>query len=260
MAVKTMIEKLIEVAQELRKVAIESDRSDLKWKVVEQLSELMELRDSLQTQGEPDAAVTETPSEMPADNTVVDKSKDDEAARTTTEGSETLEEGGMVVIQPSSDGETYGISQDSNSGISEAADPIPVEASEAMSTPTSETAREYNNLEAPSENSELAEQRIRELEPRHRAILERMNNILTEEQKVVKRSVTLEGRAAGKQTKQIQKEVLSAIRLTEKQTTLMAALRQELKEIREQIAAQVDGLLSPEQKHELQKRIARESR
>ena len=257
MAVESMIDTLIEVAQELRKVAIESDRSDLKWKVVEQLSELMELRDSLRSQDEPDASVTGTHFEITPDDTVIESPNEDASAK---EAGDLLEEGGMVVIQPSSDGETYGISQDSKSDIPEAADPISAKANEEMSAPNSKTSHKGNSSEAPSTDCELAEQRIRELEPRHQAILERMNNILTEEQKVVKRSVTLEGRAAGKQTKQIQKEVLSAIHLTEKQAKLMAAKRQELKEIREQIAAQVDGLLSPEQKQELQKRIARESR
>lgn len=257
MSVQQVVTQLIRTARQLRDIAGELEQLELKSTLVDCIGTLQELRDEI-------PGATDTNFEMAAAETVAAEAKPAEAkpaeanpAEQPEPASQLRDSGGMVVIEPSSDGETYGFS------VGEELEPEP-EEKPAKPAPV-QVGPSIDELKAkdPSELTEtdrtrLAEARMRELEPQHQAILKRMNDLLTEEQRVTKKKVTRAGRAAGKAAKQIQKEVIAALKLTDQQKMDMAECRKQLQEIRVEMSKQVDGLLSEDQQREIQKSIQNE--
>lgn len=224
MALMEHISSVIKSARELKNIAGEIGNIELKSRLLDEIDKLQELRESLAGSGElaQHTAPQETAKRSPA-TLLQDVETSDVTAH---------------VIQPDAAGDTYDIHSDFD-------DDDAVTVSDDSS-------------EQQAERFHLAETLLRKLEPQHQAILKRMNDVLTEEQQFRKQTLTREGQAAGKPPNLIQQEVMAALKLTDKQRQLLAAARKELHDIREEIAQQLDGLLTDDQHRRLQKKILKE--
>lgn len=233
MSLSEHISDVIKSARELKKIADEMGNIELKSRLLEEIDRLQELREALAESGELAAFADpqENPPPLPAP--VSEPATDDSA---------------FHVIKPDDKGETYEIHIDGGA------------ADEAVATEAKpdELPPDKPSTDSQEERFRLGEAVLRKLEPQHQRILKQMNDILTDEQKFRKQSLTREGQAAGKSANEIQQAVLTSLELTEKQQQLLAVARKELHDIRAEIARQVDGLLTAEQRRRLQKSIVKE--
>jgi hypothetical protein len=227
MSLSEHISSVIKSARKLKKIADETGNIELKSQLLDEIDKLQELREALAESGE--LAQFHPPQETAHTGPApfVQEPESSDVAH---------------IIQPAAAGETYDIHSSLDDDDD---DPDRVALSDDAS-------------EQQAERFHLAETILRKLEPKHQAILKKMNDVLTEEQQFRKQTLTREGQAAGKPSNQIQQEVMAALDLTDKQRQLLATARKELHDIREEIAQQLDGLLTDDQRRRLQKKILKE--
>lgn len=233
MSLSESISRVIKSARELKSIADKLGNFEIKSRLLEEIDRLQELREALAESGE--IAQFSLRQEPPDPSQVQPRepSSSDSATH---------------VILPALEGETYKIHVDGDS---------------SNEIDTADATQEKSASNKPSEEDEDERYRrgeavLRKLEPQQQRIIKKMNDILTDEQKIRKQTLTREGQAAGKSAAAIQQEVLASLDLTDKQKQLMAAARKELHDIQAEIVRQVDGLLTVEQRKRLQKLILKE--
>ena len=232
MSLSEHISRVIKSARELKTIADELGNLDLKSQLLEEIDQLQELRESLSESGElAQFTAQSTPSEP----------------RVAHSPEPSSSESATHIIKPSEEGETYQIHVDGD------------QENEASTDSAIENDRESDNTSEEAERFRRGEAVLRKLEPQQQRILKQMNDILTEEQKIQKQTLTREGHAAGKKGSVIQQEVMAALELTEKQQQLMAVARKELQDIQSEIVQQVDGLLTTEHANDYKKQSSKNS-
>jgi len=225
------IGRIIEVARRLRDRADELKDVELKSQIVDEISVLLEIRESLSAD-DTQTIATAPPSPGGMQRTMPHSKHDGghAAARPTKLAAESA----MRIIEPTGDSGTYSLHVDD--------DPPPVEKSVAATKPTS-TPREPTREEVAAK----AEMRIAELEPLQQATLKRQNDILTAEQTRIRVQATKQAKEQGKTGKEAAQFVIDALKLSPEQKTQWIAARKDLQAIREEIAKQVQFLMTDEQ-------------
>lgn len=232
MSLSESISRVIKSARELKTIADKLGNFEIKSRLLEEIDRLQELREALAESGEIAQFSLRQETPDPSQVQPREPSSSDSATH---------------VILPALEGETYKIHVDGDS---------------SNEIDTADATQEESTSNKPSEDEEERYRRgeavLRKLEPQQQRIIKKMNDILTDEQKIRKQTLTREGQAAGKSAAAIQQEVLASLDLTDKQKQLMAAARKELHDIQAEIVRQVDGLLTVEQRKRLQKLILKE--
>ncbi|HUG20452.1 MAG TPA: hypothetical protein VMM56_15805 [Planctomycetaceae bacterium] len=233
MSLSESISRVIKSARELKSIADELGNRELKSRLLEEIDRLQELKEALAESGEL------------AQFSLQQASPDSIPARPSEPASS---DSATHVIVPAVEGETYKIHVDGE----------PAEATATTVANQKESGSERPSEEGEDERYRRGEALLRKLEPQQQQILKKMNDILTEEQKIRKQAITREGQSAGKSAAEIQQALLASLDLTDKQKQLMAAARKELHDVQTEIVRQVDGLLTVEQRKRQQKTILKE--
>jgi Spy/CpxP family protein refolding chaperone len=256
MSLLDSVSGLMKSAKNLRTIAENLGDVELKSQIVDEMLQLQEIREQL-TATEPtngDGEATPTPPDPSQKDKVLSFDDNDKFAH----------------FEPSADGGTYGLHADGEgpeSNSSATASPpestvissaktdadIPTDTAGKSDSPV---GSQYANL-SEDDRFRLAEENIRDLEPLNLAALNKMNNILTDEQKKKKAAATKAGIRANKKGRELQQAVLAAIDLDDEQKDQMAEARSELQRIRTAISKQVEGLLTPEQTSQLLKDLGK---
>jgi Spy/CpxP family protein refolding chaperone len=259
MSLLDSVSGLMKSAKSLRAIAENLGDVELKSQIVDEMLQLQEIREQL-------TATAPTNGDVAAISAPPDREQKDKALSFDDKEK-------FAQFEPSADGETYGLHADAermgskpgaavdapeSAVISSAktdAD-IPVDAANSSPSPTES---QYTNL-SEEDRFRLAEKNIRELEPLNLAALNKMNEILTDEQKKKKAAATKAGIRANKKGRELQQAVMAAIGLDDDQKERMAAARAELQRIRTAISKQVEGLLTPEQTAQLLKDLSKDKK
>ncbi len=256
MSLLDSVSGLMKSAKNLRSIAETLGDVELKSQIVDEMLQLQEIREQLTAAGPTNGDGEATPN--PSDREQKDKvlSFDDKQK--------------MVQFKPSADGETYGLhpdgaGPDSKSGA--AASPPESAVISSAKTDTDIPTDTVDKSDSPAgsqfahlseeDRFRLAEENIRDLEPLNLATLNKMNDILTGEQKKKKAAATKAGIRANKKGRELQQAVMAAIDLDDEQKEQMAEARSELQRIRTAISKQVEGLLTPEQTSQLLKDLGK---
>lgn len=232
MSLSEHISRVIKSARELKKIAGEMGNIELKSRLLDEIDKLQELRESLAESGELAQFHASNEASEPSPIQTREAASGDSA---------------IHVVKPAEAGETYEIHVD-----------LVASDDDHQEDAVSSDADGGPGDEQQAERFRLAEAILRKLEPTHQAILKKMNDVLTEDQKIKKLELTRDGQSAGKSPNQIQQEVMAALELTDKQRQLLATARKELHDIRAKIAREVDSLLTVEQRKRLQRKILKE--
>lgn len=259
MSLLDSVSGLMKSAKSLRTIAESLGDVELKSQIVDEMLQLQEIREQLTTPG-PTNGDGEFASGQPdrtQKDTVLSFNDSDK----------------MAHFEPSADSETYGLHADAERAESQSGAAVDSPESAVISSsktdadiPTeidksadSPAGSQFANL-SEEDRFRLAEENIRDLEPLNLAALNKMNDILTDEQKKKKAAATKAGVRANKKGRELQQAVMVAIGLDDEQKDRMAAARAELQRIRTAISKQVEGLLTPEQTAQLLKDLGKEKK
>ena len=120
-------------------------------------------------------------------------------------------------------------------------EPVPAPVPPAPAAPViDQAARELR--------AKQAEMRIAELEPLQQAILKRMNDILTPDQRKSRLQASKAARDAGKTGVELQQIINNAMHLNAEQAAQWAIAKKDLQAVRSDIAKEVAHLLTDDQK------------
>lgn len=225
------IGRIIEVARRLRDRADDLKDVELKSQIVDEIAVLLEIRESLAT--DDTQTIATAPPASGGMQRIVPHGKH-ETGHASARPTKLSAESAMRIIEPTGDSGTYSLHVDD--------DPPPVEkpavATQAASTPREPTREEL---------AARAEMRIAELEPLQQATIKRQNEILTAEQTRIRVQATKQAKEQGKTGKEAAQFVIDALKLSPEQKTQWIAARKDLQAIREEIAKQVQFLMTDEQ-------------
>jgi hypothetical protein len=213
------ISALVEVARCLRTAADELGRLDIKSQIVDEISTLQEIRDTVQDaagdkgaggdkahhDAEPDE--TETPADSPL---------------------EIQADAGIGVVEPTGKEETYSLTPEEEAGAEDAV----TQGSDEFEDKSSEPEKTGPNLD---DRRTQIEMRIADLEQLEQAATKRMNDVPTVEQRQIKAKAQKAGREAGKSGKELQQYALGAMRLSPEQRSELQAARKDVLSLREAI-------------------------
>ena len=233
MSMLDTIAALIDSAKALRQIADETNNLELKSRIVDEISKLQEIREQVHT-GDAQTTVPAPSSEASTPSLL-----DNQSA--------------TVRLEPPKDSDTYSLAsstEDQANTTAAVGTPTDESSDTDVDIPTITGAQDTEEL-TEEQRFMLAESRIAELEPLHQSILRKMNDILTDEQKRTKLVASKTGRKAGLSGKELQKSVVTALKLTAEQQQEMVAARKELQQVRLAIAKQVEGLLDKGQLDEV---------
>lgn len=242
------ITRLIDIARRLRSIAEELKNVELKSQLVDEISTLQELRDSLgngDTQTIPVVAAA-VPAETTPENTPAGEHGHGRHDSGNHHGrpARLLGDSSMKVLEPTGDTDTYSLH------IEAPAPPAPVAQTNGAG-PASVTKPVQPATPSPEELAREAEAKIAELEPLQQSLIRRMNEILTPEQTRARAVATREAKDSGKTGRDAQQHVFDALHLTAEQKVQWAAARKDLQAVREQIAQQVALLMTDDQKQRI---------
>lgn len=268
-SISESIGRLIASARKLRELADELGNVDLKSQIIDEISNLQEIRDELSEEGGSHVlSSTDLASMVKAAGEV---KQEEPTPAPAPEGSSQLKlrEERFAVIAPSDDGETYGIGADAEDddseveetsqddgasesdggaddgdegesetdGIADSAVDVPVadrnEKSGTVSQPEKNPGKPKPSLSP--EQRAMAEMRIADLEPLERDAQRRLETVLSPEQRQIKTQATKAGRDAGKTGRDLQLYVHKAMKTTPEQRHQISAARKDLQTIREAI-------------------------
>jgi Spy/CpxP family protein refolding chaperone len=259
MSLLDSVSGLMKSAKSLRTIAESLGDVELKSQIVDEMLQLQEIREQLTANGPTngDGETASAPPNRKQQDKVLSFDDNDKFAH----------------FEPSAKAETYDLhaeAEEADSKSGTAVDPpesavissaktdadIPVDVASSSPSPA---GSQYENL-SEEDRFRLAEENIRELEPLNLAALNKMNGILTDEQKKKKAVATKAGVRANKKGRELQQAVMAAIGLDDEQKEQMAAARADLQRIRTAISKQVEGLLTPEQTTQLLKGLGKEKK
>ncbi len=271
MSVIETIGSVIETARALRDIAGKLNSLELKSQIIDHIGELQDARDQLQLikeGAEPGAAA---PSPPPAPKTQLKTADEGPAFLDAPSDGETYSfhvndsktpESESKDIKPETEvlkgGEAAAKSKSDADGNSKSEADAKVTLADAIRKKAAETAVGDSRLDllkmpdsiklTVEQQAKIAELRIKELEPKHHAAVKKLNEILTAEQRKAKSSATKAAKEAGKTGKELQLAVQAAVKLTDEQKKQMALARKELLAVRAEIAEQINGMLTDEQR------------
>ena len=229
MSILDTIANLTESAKKLRAIAEELKNVQLKSEIVDQIMQLQEAREQILAAGEENFKVNLGPQGSQSSSQLA--TIDARVAR----------------LEVAEDIETYSF---------HAVEEAPAEESPDKKQPAAGTTESrieaFKVLEkidlTDEQKAKLAELRIKEIEPKHQAAVQKLNDILTDEQNKAKIEVAKLAKKTGKKGKELQQAVQAAIKLTDEQKKQMAIARKELHELRLEIAQQIDAFLTDDQR------------
>jgi hypothetical protein len=242
MSVLETIHGLIESAKKLRTIAEEMGSVDLKSQIVDQMFQLQEALEEIVTTGEENIKIEH--------ETRVQESPPEEKA---------LGSGKIFTIQPPTESETYSFEPKPEPEPTSTAVALVTESSEndqSEGKPGQDTGPPHvdafklpENVELTEEQqAELSELKIKELEPRHQACIQTIYEILTPEQRTARDKAKKVGKEKGLKGSELKNFVQWAVKLTDDQKKQMKIAQKELLAVREEIAKQISGMLTDEQK------------
>ena len=270
------VSRLTDCAKKLRAIADELNSVEIKSEIVDQIILIQEIREEILTHGE-DAGMLRTDQPAPS-NSNSNSKLNANAGLVRVEPPSESETYGFVkepepepepppaepAPKPVPDGQESGESSDGESNSdtptdtdAESSDKPAEDKSDSTESEESSEQEKSETEEAPSEPDDgmtpeqravMAEMRISELEPLQQAVVKRMNDILTPEQKKLKSANTKVGQKKGLSGKQLQQFVISSLELSEEQQTKMTSARKELHDLRVEIKRHVANLLTDEQR------------
>ena len=215
-SIQQSVTRLIETARQLRRIADELSNVELKAKIVDEISNLQDIRDALADSGDatvdlPAAASQETAEPEPD---------------STPEKLTALGDNSMSVYTPAKNAGTYALTEEEEEPevVEE-----PVDEIEKESTPT-------DDPEHAAKRAAQAEKVIAELEVILQDAIHAMNSTLTPEQKKIKVRETKAGEAAGKSAAEIRNAVYAAMKLTDEQKIRISDSRKQIQQLRASIA------------------------
>ena len=212
------VDRLVEIARRLRTAAGELGQVEIKSQIVDEISELQEIRDELRgSDTKAEAATSEVQDE--SENPPV----------------EVLADAGIGIVEPTGNEETYSLTpEDESSDSAESADDsAQPNETESDSGPANTPAQTKDTT---AEQRALIEMRIADLEQLEQAATKRMNDVPTPEQKQIKAKALKAGREAGRSGKELQQYANGAMHLSPEQRSEIQAARKDVLSLREAIA------------------------
>jgi hypothetical protein len=211
------ITRLIEISRRLRTAAGELGQLDVKSQIVDEISALQEIRDTVQGTG---------------DNKTGDDAEPDEAETSVAAPEEILVDAGIGIVKPTGKEETYSLTPEEDDGVAEAATPAGDDVEDESSQPekTGPSVNERDALTA------MTEMRLADLEQLEQAATKRMNDVPTAEQRQIKAKAQKAGREAGKSGKELQHYTYGAMQLSSAQRSEIQAARKDVLALRDAIS------------------------
>jgi Spy/CpxP family protein refolding chaperone len=111
-------------------------------------------------------------------------------------------------------------------------------------------------LELTTDQKAKLEKLQKEFLPKIQQALRKMDSVLTDEQRKARAETIQAGQEAGKKWAEIEKNIHAAVKLADAQKAKMEEFRQELGELNKSLTEKIQGLLTPEQKEQLEKKLA----
>lgn len=224
-SVQQSVTRLIESARQLRKLADELGNIELKAQIVDEISNLQDIREALADSGD-------TTVDLPA--AAAEKAAEPKAP---PEKPKVLGDNSMSVYTPAANAGTYALNE-------EEVEPEiqdPVDEIEEEPPPT-------DDPEKAAKRAAQAEKVIAELEVILQDAIHTMNSTLTPEQKKIKVRETKAGEAAGKSAAEIRNSVFAAMKLTDEQKIRISDSRKQIQQLRASIAEELTWLMDDEQR------------
>ena len=266
------VSRLTDCAKKLRTIADELNTVEVKSEIVDQIILIQEIREEILTHGEDSGMLRAEPAAAPASANSklnanvglvrVEPPKESEtygfvkepdpepeppAPEPSAQPTPESAEGGEATHEKPAEGE-----ESSKKAEPEAEAKASVETEEKPTDEKDEAespeATPPDDGMTPEQRAALAEMRISELEPLQQAVLKRMNDILTVEQKKKKSANTKVGQKKGLAGRELQQFVISSLELSDEQQHRMVVSRKELHDIRVEIKKHVANLLTDEQR------------
>lgn len=252
MSAAVSITRLIDVARRLRTAADEIGNVELKSQIVDEISTLQEIRETLssdhETEPRPVQAASLEATSVPQDSSEslehrIPEPKDEHGGVEDSKDFQTK----MNRLEPTGDGEGYGIladaPEDEEALADDESDCSATEREKTVdpenaSAKTDKKTRSTGNQELSADERAVIEMHIAELEPLKQSALRRMNDLFTPEQKKIKAQATKAGRKAGKTGRELQHHVYSAIRMSPEQKEQFLVARKDFESVREAIRKQ----------------------
>lgn len=213
------VDRLVEIARRLRAAADELGQVEIKSRIVDEISELQEIRDALRG--------SDSKSEV-AQTEVQDESESSSV--------EVLADGGIGIVEPTGKEETYSLTpedEDDSEPVGTVDDPA--QTSNAESDAGSVNAS-VNTEDKVAEQRAIIEMRIADLEQLEQAATRRLNDVPTPEQKQIKAKALKAGRESGRTGKELQQYANGAMHLSPEQRSEIQAARKDVLSLREAIA------------------------
>jgi len=231
-SIQQSVTRLIETARQLRRIADELSNVELKAKIVDEISNLQDIRDALADSGD-------TTVDLPA---AAEQETAEPETDSSPEKSTALGDNSMSVYTPAENAGTYALTEEEEESedVEEPVDEIEEESPATTDDPEHATKR-----------AAQAEKVIAELEVILQDAIQAMNSTLTPEQKKIKVRETKAGEAAGKSAAEIRNAVYAAMKLTDEQKIRISDSRKQIQQIRASIAEELTWLMDDEQRNKI---------
>jgi len=112
----------------------------------------------------------------------------------------------------------------------------------------------FPGIELTAEQQAKMDELQNEFAPKMKDLWQKMEDILSDEQRQARGEAFKAGREAGKSREEVQKAVDEAMKVTDEQKAKMSEVRKEMGKLQEQLREKATGLLTPAQKEKLPKR------
>lgn len=234
-SIQQSVTRLIETARQLRRIADELSNVELKAQIVDEISNLQDIRDTLADSGDTTVDLPAATAQQADDQ----KSAEPEPA---PEKPKALGDNSMSVYTPAENAGTYALTEEKEEP--EVVEEPPVDEIE-------EKPISADNPEQAAKRAAQAEKVIAELEVILQDAIHTMNSTLTPEQKKIKVRETKAGEAAGKSAAEIRNAVFAAMKLTDEQKIRISDSRKQIQQIRASIAEELTWLMDDDQREQI---------
>ena len=234
-SIQQSVTRLIETARQLRKIADELSHVELKAQIVDEISNLQDIRDALADSGDTTVDLPAAAAQKAAEQIAT------ETESTPPEKPKALGDNSMSVYTPAENAGTYALTEEE-------------EEPEVIEEPVDETEEEPPSVDDPehaAKRAAQAEKVIAELEVILQDAIHAMNSTLTPEQKKIKVRETKAGEAAGKSAAEIRNAVYAAMKLTDEQKIRISDSRKQIQQIRASIAEELTWLMDDDQRKQI---------
>jgi len=228
-SIQESLSRLVETARQLRDIAGELGNLDLKSQIVDEISNLQDIHETLARSGDTsvDLPVTTDPPPPVTNHGTLPKPLGDDS---------------MSVYTPAENAGTYALSGDTEASAD--AEPETITASDHTGPPESATDTAADT----SQRATQAEETIAQLEQILQSTIRSMNSVLTVEQKRIKVRETRAAEGTGLTAGELRNRIYAAMMLSDEQKAQIASARKQISELRASIAEELTHLMDDEQR------------